>query len=351
MTALDSNFRYETRAVRVIFRVGAAADLPGELDRDELRRVLLLTTPGRAHTLDAIIEGLGERLAATYAGARVHVPTDAVMAAQDLADRVRPDVLVTFGGGSAIGLGKAIAQKTGLPLVAVPTTYSGSEMTSIWGVTDAGAKRTGRDHRVAPRLVIYDPELTYDLPPTVSAVSGMNAIAHAVESAWAPDASPVSELLAWDAIRRLSDNLPLLRDMPRDPDARAGAFLGAHLAGRTLDMTTMGLHHRLCHVLGGSFGMPHAGTHAALLPCVAAFNAGSAPEAMVRIAAALRTEDAVAGLADLTRQLETPTLRELGFNASMIPRAAALAASGNVTNPRPVTEEGVRYVLESALAV
>ena len=344
-------FAYETRSVRVVFRVGALGDIASELDREELHRALLLTTAGRAVTLDALIGHLGERLAATFAGARPHVPVDAVMAAQDLAERIEPDVLVTFGGGSAIGLGKAIAQKTGLPLIAIPTTYSGSEMTSIWGVTDANTKRTGRDAKVAPRLVLYDPALTYDLAPAVSAASGMNAIAHAVESAWAADASPVSELLAWDAIRRLADNLPLLCDAPRDPEARAGAFLGAHLAGRALDMTTMGLHHRLCHVLGGSFGLPHASVHAALLPCVAAFNADAAPEAMTRIAAALRVEDAVAGLADLARTLGTPTLRRLGFNEAMIPRAAALTAQGNVPNPRPVTEAGVRYVLESALSV
>ena len=347
----DENFAYATRSVRVVFRAGALADLGSELDREEHRRALLLTTPGRALNVDRLLDHLGERLAATFAGARVHVPVDAVMAAQELADRVTPDCLLTFGGGSAIGLGKAIAQKTGLPLVAIPTTYSGSEMTSIWGVTDASAKRTGRDERVAPRLVIYDPELTYDLPPEVSAASGMNAIAHAVESAWAPDASPVSELLAWDAIRRLGDNLPLLCDDPHDPVARAGALLGAHLAGRSLDMTTMGLHHKLCHVLGGSFGMPHAATHAALLPCVVAWNAGAAPDAMARIAAALRTEDAVEGLLLLRELLKTPTLRELGFNAAMIPRAAALAATGRVPNPRPVTEDGVRYVLESALGL
>ncbi len=347
---MPESFAYSTQKVRVVFGAGSAQRLADELDRDELHRVLILTTPGRAKELDGIVAQLGTRLGGTFAGARPHVPTEAIQAARDVVDRAQPDACIAFGGGSAIGLGKAIAQKTGLPLVAIPTTYSGSEMTAIWGVSDGEVKRTGRDPAIAPRLVIYDPALTLSLPPRSSAASGMNAIAHAVEASYAPDANPVSALLAWDAIRRLSDSLPVIVSDPENLEARIEAFTGAHLAGRALDMTSMGLQHKLAHVLAGSFGMPHAETHAALLPCVVAFNAPAAQEAMDMVAEGLRTDDAVAGIAELARTLETPTLHELGFNASMIPRAAALAVRSSYTNPRPVGDEDVRALLTRALA-
>ncbi|HEY2806688.1 MAG TPA: maleylacetate reductase [Gemmatimonadales bacterium] len=346
----NPSFAYSTHQVRVVFGAGSLTQLAAELDREGLRHVLLLTTPGRARELDAVVAQLNPHLAGTYAGARPHVPAEAIQAARDVLERVEPDACLTLGGGSAIGLGKALAQKTGLPLVAIPTTYSGSEMTSIWGVTDGEVKRTGRDPAVAPRLVLYDPELTLSLPAESTAASGMNAIAHAVEAAYAPDADPVSSLLAWDAIRRLADSLTILVNSPYDRAARAEALTGAHLAGRALDMTSMGLQHKLAHVLAGSFGLPHAQAHAALLPCVVAFNATAAPEAMDRIAAALGTDDAVSGIAELAKVLKIKSLRELGFNAAMIPRAAALATQAAYANPRLVTEPVVRTLLESALA-
>jgi alcohol dehydrogenase class IV len=198
--------------------------------------------------------------------------------------------------------------------------------------------------------VLYDPDLTLDLPPSVSAASGMNAIAHCVEALYAPDASPVSSLLAEDGLRRLAASLPQVLRSPRDAAARGEALVGAHLAGRALDLTSMGLHHKLCHVLGGSFGLPHAATHAALLPHVVAYNASAAPAALGRVAAVLGVADAAAGLHDLGRALRTPTLAELGFGPEDIPRAAALAVTGSYPNPRPVTEPAVRYILEHALA-
>ncbi len=343
-------FAYVTHEVRVVFGAGSLATLPAELERSGMRSVALITTPGRASDRDRVVALLGERLAGFFAGAQPQVPREVVREAQAALVHARPDALLALGGGSAIGLGKALALETGLPLAAIPTTYSGSEMTAIWGISDGKEKRTGRDPRVAPRLVIYDPVHTFDLPVAVSAASGMNAIAHCVEAAYAPEAGPVSSLLAWDGIRRLADSLPIIMESPRDHDARAEALAGAHLAGRALDMTAMGLHHKLAHILGGSFGLPHAGTHAALLPCVMAYNAPAAPEAMARIAAALRSDDAVTGIADLTRTLKTPTLAELGFTRDMIPRAATLAAAGAYPNPRPVDEAGVRSILECAMA-
>lgn len=348
--ALNPAFSYGSHKVRVVFGAGALATLPAELGRSGMRRVLLLTTPGRAAEREAIIALLEGQLAERFEGARTHVPQDVVRDARAVVARARPDALLALGGGSAIGLGKALAMETGLPLAAIPTTYSGSEMTSIWGISDVNEKRTGRDPRAAPQLVLYDPELTYSLPGRVSASSGMNAIAHCVEAAYAHDGGPVSSLLATDGIRRLAKALPAIMAAPRDPGARASALAGAHLAGCALDMTSMGLHHKLAHTLGGSFGLPHAETHAALLPWVMAYNAPAAGVAMASIAAALGAEDAVSGMIALARTLGTPTLADLGFTREMIPRAATLACGSSYPNPRTVDERGVRSILEHALA-
>jgi maleylacetate reductase len=347
--ALSPAFSYGMHPVRVVFGAGALATLPAELERNGLRRILLLTTPGRAAEREAIVALLQGRLAGHFDGARPHVPRDVVSDARTVVGRAKPDALLALGGGSAIGLGKALAVETGLPLSAIPTTYSGSEMTSIWGISDAHEKRTGRDPRAAPQLVLYDPELTYALPHTVSASSGMNAIAHCVEAAYAQGGGPISSLLAFDGIRRLANALPAIMAAPRDPDARVNALAGAHLAGCALDMTSMGLHHKLAHILGGSFGLAHAETHAALLPWVMAYNAPAAGVAMAGIARALGSEDAVRGMMALTRTLGTPTLADLGFTQEMISRAATLACSSRYPNPRTVDEPAVRSILEHAL--
>jgi maleylacetate reductase len=343
-------FSYGRHKVRVVFGAGALTMLPAELGRSGMRRVVLLTTPGRAAEREAIIALLEGQVTECFDGAKIHVPQEVVRDARAVVTRAKPDALLAFGGGSTIGLGKALAIETGLPLAAIPTTYSGSEMTSIWGLSDGNEKRTGRDSRAAPQLVLYDPELTYALPHKVSASSGMNAIAHCVEAAYARDGGPVSSLLALDGIRRLAKALPVIMNVAHEPDARANAFAGAHLAGCALDMTTMGLHHKLAHTLGGSFGLSHAETHAALLPWVMAYNAPAAGEAMASIAAALGAEDAVSGMIALARTLGTPTLADLGFTREMIQRAATLACGSTYPNPRTVHEPGVRSILERALA-
>lgn len=330
-----------------MFGAGSVRDLPAELDTLGVRRIMLITTPGRTRTVAALRAVLGERLSGVYAQAKPHIPESDVL--QALAQG-KPDAYVSLGGGSATGLGKALARETGLPLAAIPTTYAGSEMTAIWGISDGKEKRTGRDPRAAPRLVVYDAELTYDLPATVSAASGMNAIAHCVEALYAADASPVSSLLAEDGIVRLTSSLPVIMRSRADPIARGEALVGAHLAGRALDMTSMGLHHKLCHVLGGSFGLPHAETHAALLPYVVAYNAPAAPDAAARIATALGTGSASAGLQAFGRRLGTLTLAQLGLPHDAIPRVAKLAIKGGYPNPRPVTEPSIRALLEDALA-
>jgi len=342
-------FARDTHEVRVVFGSGSLATLPAELERCGTQRVLLVSTPGRTMDIRATLGALGTRLAGVFDGARMHVPRDVLDQALVVVANIGPDSLLAYGGGSSIGLGKALALETGLSLGAIPTTYSGSEMTTVWGISSATEKRTGRDPRVGPRLVIYDPELTLGLATDVSATSGMNAIAHGVEALYAPDAGPMSSRFAQEGLRRLAASLPAIMTSPRDPAARAEALTGAHFAGRALDLTTTGLHHKLAHILGGSFGLPHAATHAALLPWVAAWNAPAATDAMAAIATALGTEDGAAGLLMLARRLGTPTLSDLGFTAEMIPRAAALATAGSYPNPRPVDEAGVRSILACAL--
>jgi maleylacetate reductase len=287
---------------------------------------------------------------AVCARAVLHVPIERVREAVDEVDRLAPDGLVAVGGGSAIGLAKAIALDRPLPIAAVPTTYSGSEMTGIWGVTDGEEKRTGRDPRVAPRLVVYDPNLTLTLPADVSAASGMNAIAHAVEAMYAADAGPIATSAADKAIRLLASALPRIIRRLADRDARSAAHQGAHAAGVALGLASMGLHHKICHVLGGTFGLPHALTHAAVLHHVVAFNAPASPLAMDRIAEALGAQDAAEGLRALNRTLGlNSTLADLGLREADVNRSAGLIVSSSYANPRPVTEEDVRALLTRAL--
>ena len=335
---------------RVVFGAGATTRLGEELDALGIKRVLVITTAGRSSALAAIRHQLGDRVVGVCDRASLHVPIERVRDAMAEVDRLSPEALLAVGGGSAIGLAKAVALEQRMPIVAVPTTYSGSEMTGIWGITDGEQKRTGRDPAVAPRLVLYDPALTLTLPADVSAASGMNAIAHAVEAMYAADAGPIATSAADKAIRLLARALPRVVTRLDDLEARTQALQGAHAAGVALSLASMGLHHKICHVLGGTFGLPHALTHAAVLPHVVAFNAPEVPLAMERIADALGAEDAATGLAALNRTLGlNSTLADLGLRAADVNRSAALIVSSSYANPRPVNESAVRALLLSAL--
>jgi maleylacetate reductase len=351
--AQSLRFRYTERPLRVVFGDGVIRESAGHLREAGLARALVVTTPGRARETEVLREVLGDELAGVHDGAVQHVPSHSVQAALSDLARYRASSLVALGGGSAIGLAKALALETGLPLAAIPTTYSGSEMTSIWGISDDGGKRTGRDDRVAPVLVLYDVGLTLDLPVDISVASGMNALAHCVEALYSADASPVSTSVAEEGVRRIGSGLLAVVQSPRDLEARSDMLAGAHLAGRALDMSSMGLHHKLCHVLGGSFGMPHAETHAALLPFVTAWNEASAPRAMERLAGALPSTGATSAADALLRLAQAAGVRplaDLGFRAADISRAAELCVAQAYSNPRAVTAAGVRSILEAALA-
>ncbi len=342
-------YSYETHDVRVVFGPGALESLPDVIQRIGVRRVLVVTTPGRAAERSTLTETLGDACVGVFDRAVVHVPLAVVQAALEMGARSNADAVLALGGGSAIGVAKAMALERTRPVIAMPTTYSGSEMTAIWGITDGGAKRTGRDRRAAPRAVLYEPALTISLSPDVSAASGMNAIAHCVEALYAVDGHPVASLLAEAGLRTLARSLPGVMSHPAELAARGDALLGSHLAGRALDMTSMGLHHRLCHVLGGSFGLPHALTHAVVLPYVVAYNAPAATAAMRVVADALESPDAWTGLFALTRALGlTRTLADLGLREADLDRAAELVAQGAFPNPRTVTRAGVRALLAAA---
>ncbi|MDT9695007.1 maleylacetate reductase [Streptomyces sp. P17] len=343
-------FTHESVPVRIVLRRGAAISATAdEARRLGLRRLLVLSGPRGAGTARAVADSLGPLCAALHAEARMHVPVEVADRAVEAARAAGADGCVAVGGGSSIGLGKAVALRTGLPLIAVPSTYSGSEMTPLWGLTERGVKRTGRDPVVQPRSVVYDPELTLSLPVPLSVTSGVNAVAHAVEALYAPDASPLTRLTAEEGIRVMAEALPAVAEDPESLEARSRALYGAWLCGTSLGAATMGLHHKLCHVLGGSFDLPHAETHTLVLPHVLAYNAPAAPEATAAVARALRTDDAPRALWELPRSLGAPrSLAELGLAEADLAQAAAQTTGEISVNPRRVTTDGVLQVLRGA---
>ncbi len=279
----------------------------------------------------------------------MHVPIDTALAARQRANELGADVYVAVGGGSTIGLGKAIALETSHPILAVPTTFAGSEMTPIYGLTEPGLKRTARDHRVLPKTVIYDPTLTLTLPARIAGPSGMNAIAHCVEALYAPDGNPIISLMAVEGIRALARSLPVVVCEATNIDARADALYGAWLAGISLGATSMGLHHKLCHTLGGTFNLAHADVHTVVLPHAAAYNRAAAPDAMRTIAEALGAKDAALGLYDLASRIGAPqSLKDIGMPIDGLDTAADLAMQNPYYNPRPLERIAIRQLLESA---
>ena len=342
-------FVYQSQASRVAFGPGALASLANELDALGIAKALVLTTPEQVALGQRVATLLGERCAGVFGGAVMHVPIEAAVEARAVAARLGADGCVAVGGGSTLGLAKAIALTSSLPIVAVPTTYAGSEMTPIYGLTDAGVKKTGRDLRVLPRSVVYDPELTLTLPVALSITSGMNAIAHAAEGLYAHDGNPIMGLMAEEAIRALADALPRVQQSPQDIDARSDALYGAWLAGSVLGNVAMGLHHKLCHTLGGSFNLPHADVHTVVLPHALAYNAAAAPQAMQRIARALGADDAPRAMQALARRLGAPvSLRAIGMPEAGLDRVAELAVQTPYPNPRPLERGALRALLQRA---
>ncbi len=344
-----SGFTFEAQGSRVVFGGGCIVQLEGELDRLGAQRVMIVSTPGRTGLVDSVKRSAGARIPEIFDGAMPHVPEDTAKTSLKIATDSRIDCILTLGGSSAIGVAKAIALSLPIPIVAVPTTYGGSEMTPIWGLTREGQKATGRNSRVQPKVVIYDSDLTLDLPPRVSACSGLNAIAHCIESLYAPDANSLSSLAGVEGIRLLVSALPRIAASPGDSEARSDALKGAWLGGFALGTVQMGLHHKLCHTLGGAFNLPHADTHAVLLPYTTAYNRDDAATAMHAAAASFGAEDAPSAVLALAREVQAPlSLREIGMNAGDLDKAADLSVQHQYPNPRPVTRDAIRDLLSAA---
>jgi maleylacetate reductase len=350
-----NRFELQLAIPRVVFGAGSLKQLPAEVERLGAQRALVLATPEQEGIASRVSLMLGTRSAGVFARAAMHVPIEAARAARDEARRLNADCAVAVGGGSTTGLGKAIALDSGLPIVAVPTTYAGSEMTPIYGLTEGGVKKTGRDVRVLPKTVVYDPELTMTLPLALSITSGLNAIAHAAEGLYTPEPNPIVALMAEEGIAALARALPALHADLDDRHARHDALYGAWLCGAVLGHVAMGLHHKLCHTLGGTFNLPHAETHTVVLPHALAYNAPAAPQAMARIARALGRADggdplsAARALHALAARLGAPTaLRDIGMPADGLDRAADLAAQTPYPNPRALERAPLRALLQRA---
>jgi maleylacetate reductase len=332
-----------------VFGWGRVAELAAEIDRAGATRAMLISQRSTTDVAARVGRELGDRVVARLGNAPPHAPRDEVSRARRIALDSGADCVIAIGGGSATGIAKATVLEVRTRLIAVPTTYAGSEVTAIYGITADGRKTTGRDAGVVPSVVVYDPELTVSLPPPATGASGLNAIAHCVEALYWEAPSPLVRLLACEGVRMLAGALPSCSSAPRDRDARSSALYGAYLAGTVLALAGMALHHRICHVLGGAYGLSHSMVNASVLPHVVAFNAPAAVAAVDDVARSLGREDVPAALFDLAGSLGVPmALRELGLASAALRNAAEMVVESDFYNPRPVTRRDVESILIDA---
>jgi maleylacetate reductase len=342
-------FTYQASPIRVVFAPGGLARLEAEAARLNLERVLVLSTVQQIKQAEHAASALGARLAGTFAGAAMHTPVEVTNKAIALVRKIKADGLVAVGGGSAIGLAKALALRTDLPQIVLPTTYAGSEATPILGETKDGLKTTRRSEKVLPEVILYDVELSVSLPVALSISSGLNAIAHAAEALYADDRNPLIQAMAEEAVRVLATALPRIHAQPNDLTARSEALYGAWLCGTCLGAVGMALHHKICHTLGGAFNLPHAETHAVMLPHALAYNLSWAREASQRLSRALNGQDPALALYRLARSLGVPSaLRDLGMPQDGLDKAADLAVKNAYANPRPIERSEIRAMLARA---
>jgi maleylacetate reductase len=344
-----NDFTYAALPQRVVFGAGTLTRVSQELDRLGLTRVLVLTTGAGADAGRRLVQMLGSRAAGSYFGAVMHTPVAVTEEALALVRARAIDGLVALGGGSTIGLSKAIAVRTDLPQIVIPTTYAGSEATPILGETENGRKTTRRDPRILPEVIVYDVDLTLTLPRTMTVTSGLNAIAHAVEARYARDRNPVVSALAVEGLQAMVNALPAVVQDLTNAEARSTALLGAWMCGTCLGSVGMALHHKICHVLGGSFALPHAQTHAVVLPHATAYNERAAAAELRHLAAMLGADRASDGLWSFARSLGAPmTLSELGMKREDLGRATSIMMETPYWNPQPVVADELRQLLENA---
>jgi maleylacetate reductase len=344
-------FDHTTLGQRVLFARGQAADnIASAVGNLSASRVLLIA--------DSFVTNLADETAHRIpVVARIddivqHVPVANGRAAVDLSRSEAVDAIVCIGGGSSTGLAKFVARDTGIPIIAVPTTFAGSEATDVWGQTDGNHKTTGSDPKVLPRVVVYDAAHFASLPTRLAVASGLNAVAHAVDAFWAPRADPINTALGTEGLRALIPGLRSMSENPDNLDAREATLYGAYLAAVAFASAGSALHHKICHVLGGAFGLSHADTHAVVLPYVMDFSAPTAPDAAHRVSEALGGAPAARGLYDLRRDLGVvDSLAELGMPEDGIDTAAErILAAVPASNPRPVALADLRALLAAAWA-
>lgn len=345
-------FTWDALPSRVIFGAGSLLLVAGEVDRLGADRVLLIGSgPSTRDALARLRTVLRARVAAEIAKSPQHVPEHIADAAATTARDADADIVVSVGGGSATGLGKAVAVACNLPLIAVPTTYAGSEMTATWGRTSSGVKHTGTDPRALARAVLYDPELCRGMPIHLAAASGMNAMAHCAEALWAAGSNPITTTLAEEGIRRLVAGLPRVVVDTDDLDAHAGTLVGACLAGLAFAQAGSGIHHRACHVLGGGWNLPHAETHAVVLPHAVSLVAPRAPDAVRHLGHVLGTDRPAGALFEMVQRLALPTsLRALGMPADGLDEAAERVMASSREDPLVPNIESVRHMLDGAFS-
>lgn len=342
-------FIFDLPRMRVVFGSGRRNLIRQEVEELRLKRVLIVADPIHVGIATALSEQLGALSAGVYDRVAIHVPAEVAEAGKAKVKASGADGCVSLGGGSSIGLAKIIARDMGLPIIAIPTTYAGSEMTPVWGLTTGSLKRTGKDPNVRPKTVIYDPELLTSLPPKIAGPSGLNAIAHCVEGLYAENRTPLMSALAQEGIRAMAEALPKVVKNPQDLDAQGGALYGAWVGGVVMGSVGMALHHKLCHTLGGTFNLPHAETHAVVLPYATAFNIEFAPDAKRRLTDALGTPHVASAIHALGRAVGAPaSLKALGLTAQDLDKAADLAIQTPYANPRSLTREDIRQLLEDA---
>lgn len=347
MTNLD--FTYDAIPGRVVFGVGSRHRLDSEADQLGAMRLLVVASEYEEQIAVEVSSVLGERVVGRFSDVVQHVPVTKAREAIALTDELDVDTVVTIGGGSATGFGKAIARDRDVRQIAVPTTYAGSEMTPIWGMTDDGHKRTGVDLRVKPDVVVYDPELTLSLPARIAGSSGMNALAHAVEALYGPGANPVISAMALESIRALHHGLPRIVADEHDLRGRTDVLYGAYLAGVALATGGTALHHKTCHVLGGMFDLDHGDMNAVMLGHAVAYNAPAIPELIARMADALGADDVPGTLFDLAAELGAPTsLESIGMPADRLDETTERVVEAAAANVRPPEVSEIRQMLDDA---
>ncbi|RWO37527.1 MAG: maleylacetate reductase [Mesorhizobium sp.] len=351
MASLPESFVYSANTSRVVFGAGSVGKVGEEVDRLGLQRVLVLSTPQQEDLALTVASRLAAKSVGVFSGAAMHTPVNVTEQAMRDIQEKDVDGLIAIGGGSTTGLGKALALRTDLPQIAIPTTYAGSEMTPILGETANGQKKTITSRKVLPEVVIYDVDLTLSLPVALSGTSGINAIAHAVEALYAQDRNPIIDLMAGEAIGALAKALPTIRLDQRDKEARSLALYGAWLAGTCLGAVGMSLHHKLCHALGGTFDLPHAETHTIVLPHALAYNAPAVPAPIDRLKRVLETDDPSLALYELAGQVGAArALKDIGMPEEGLGKARALALSNPYWNPRQLDEDRIGRLLDRAYA-